>query len=222
MACGWSFRVAKVRRRPRTSTRFWSATASRCTDWALARFASKLSFTTPPEIATICPPPPEHTLSRCLRAEFTKLRGSLALLLCLVAPVVVAVLMALIFNRHGGGDTPWRMYLMGNAATWAFFMLPMTVTALTVLVAQMEHGPRMWNHLLALPIPRRHVFFAKASVVMLLCAGMTIVLALLAPLLGFVSDAITPDRGLTGPLGAGFSMRAEERAAPRASWLGYP
>ncbi|WP_255409777.1 ABC transporter permease [Luteimonas sp. 100069] len=157
-----------------------------------------------------------------MRAEFTKLRGSLALLLCLVAPVVVAVLMALIFNRHGGGDTPWRMYLMGNAATWAFFMLPMTVTALTVLVAQMEHGPRMWNHLLALPIPRRHVFFAKASVVMLLCAGMTIVLALLAPLLGFVSDAITPDRGLTGPLGAGFSMRAEERAAPRASWLGYP
>lgn len=166
----------------------------------------------------MCPPPPEHTLSRCLRAEFTKLRGSLALLLCLVAPVVVAVLMALIFNRHGGGDMPWRMYLMGNAATWAFFMLPMTVTALTVLVAQMEHGPRMWNHLLALPIPRRHVFFAKASVVMLLCAGMTIVLALLAPLLGFVSDAITPDRGLTGPLGWGELLRVLVRIYASA-WL---
>lgn len=164
------------------------------------------------------PPPPEHTLPRCLRAEITKLRGSLALLLCVVAPVVVAVLMALIFNRHGGGDLPWRMYLMGNAATWAFFMLPMTVTALTVLVAQMEHGPRMWNHLLALPIPRRHVFFAKANVVMLLCAGMTVVLALLAPLLGFISDALTPDRGLTGPLGWGELLRVLLRIYASA-WL---
>ncbi len=147
------------------------------------------------------PQPPDHTLVRCLRAEFSKLRGSLALLLCVVAPVAVAVLMALIFSRHGGGDTPWRMYLIGNAATWAYFMLPMTVTALTVLVAQMEHGPRLWNHLLALPIPRRHIFFAKAGVVMLLCAGMTLLLALLAPVLGYLSDTLTPSRTLTGPIG---------------------
>ena len=141
---------------------------------------------------------PDHTLLRCLRSELAKLRGSLALLLCLVAPVFVAVLMALIFNRQGGSDLPSRMYLLGNAATWAYFMLPMTVTALTVLVAQMEHGPRLWNHLLALPIPRTHVYFAKTGVVMLLCAGMTAVLALLAPLLGQLSDALTPGRALTG------------------------
>ncbi|MFC0679369.1 ABC transporter permease [Lysobacter korlensis] len=147
--------------------------------------------------------PPDYTLLRCLRAEFTKLRGSLALLLCLVAPVAVAALMALIFNRHGGEDLPWRMYLLGNAATWAYFMLPMTITALTVLVAQMEHGPRMWNHLLALPLPRRHIFFAKTGAVMSLCAGMTVVLALLAPALGYLSDAITPDRALTGPVAWG-------------------
>ncbi|GHA86179.1 ABC transporter permease [Cognatilysobacter bugurensis] len=144
--------------------------------------------------------PPDRPLLRCVRAEFAKLRGSLALVLCIIAPATVAVLMALIFNRHGGGDTPWRMYLLGNAATWAYFMLPMTVTALTVLAAQMEHGPRLWSHLLALPIPRRHIFFAKACAVMLLCAGMTALLALLAPLLGYVSDAVTPGRALTGPI----------------------
>lgn len=145
--------------------------------------------------------PPNHTLLRCVRAEIIKLRGSLALLLCVVAPVAVAVLMAVIFNRRGGGDTTWWMYLLGNAAAWAYFMLPMTVTALTVLVAQMEHGPRFWNHLLALPIPRRHIFFAKACVVMLLCAGMTVLLALLAPMLGYLSDVLTPGRTLTGPIG---------------------
>lgn len=147
--------------------------------------------------------PPDHTLLRCVRAEIIKLRGSLALLLCVVAPVAVAVLMAVIFNRRGGGDTTWWMYLLGNAAAWAYFMLPMTVTALTVLVAQMEHGPRFWNHLLALPIPRRHIFFAKACVVMLLCAGMTVLLALLAPMLGYLSDVLTPGRTLTGPIGWG-------------------
>lgn len=147
------------------------------------------------------PSPPDHTLLRCLRAEFIKLRGSLAMLLCIVAPTVVATLMAVIFNRQGGGDLPWRMYLLGNAATWAYFMLPMTVTALTVLIAQMEHGPRLWHHLLALPVPRRNIFFAKTGVVMLLCAGMTMGLTLLAPLLGYLSDSLTPDRTLTGPLG---------------------
>ncbi|MFP7721885.1 ABC transporter permease [Lysobacter sp. A3-1-A15] len=141
---------------------------------------------------------PEHTFLRCMRAEIAKLRGSLALTLCVVAPVTVAVLMALIFNRQGGTDLPWRMYLLGNAATWAYFMLPMTVTALTVLVAQMEHGPRMWNHILSLPIPRRDTFFAKTGVVLLLCAGMTVLLAVLAPVLGRVSDALTPGRALTG------------------------
>lgn len=146
---------------------------------------------------------PDRTLLRCLRAELAKLRGSLALLLCVVAPVVVALLMAVIFNRHGGGDTPWRMYLLGHAATWAYFMLPMSVTALSVLVAQMEHGPRLWNHLLALPLPRAHVFLAKSGAVMLLCAAMSLALALLAPLLGYVADALTPARALIGPVGVG-------------------
>lgn len=149
------------------------------------------------------PSPPDHTLLRCLRAEFVKLPGSLALWLCVVAPVAVAALMALIFNRHGGGDMAWRMYLLGNAATWAYFMLPMTITALTVLVAQMEHGPRLWNHLLALPVRRTHLFFAKTGVVMLLCAAMTVVLAVLAPVLGQLADAVTPGRALTGPVGWG-------------------
>lgn len=161
---------------------------------------------------------PDHPLLRCMRADFAKLRGSLALALCIVAPTLVALLMALIFNRQGGADLPWRMFLLGNAATWGYFMLPMTVTALTVLVAQMEHGPRMWNHLMALPIPRTHLFLAKTAMVLLLCAGMTALLAVLAPAFGRVSDALTPTRALVGSSGWGDFARVLLRMYASA-WL---
>ena len=50
---------------------------------------------------------------------------------------------------------PWEMWTADlRPAIWAFFMLPMSVTALTALVAHMEHGPRAWDHLRALPVPR--------------------------------------------------------------------
>jgi len=143
---------------------------------------------------------PMHDLSlvNCIVAEFAKLRRSLALLLCVAAPLFVSVLMAVIFNRQGGKDLAWSMYLTGNAATWGFFMLPMSVTALTVLIAHMEHGPRFWNHLLALPVPRASVLLAKLVVTLLLCAAMTLALGLLAPLTGLVADAVTPGRSLAG------------------------
>lgn len=140
----------------------------------------------------------EFSLPGCIVVEFAKLRRSLALLLCAAAPLFVAVLMALIFNRQGGKDLAWSMYLTGNAATWGFFMLPMSVTALTVLLAQMEHGPRFWNHLLALPVPRVSVLLAKLVVALLLCAAMTLALAVLAPVSGVVADALTPGRSLAG------------------------
>ena len=134
----------------------------------------------------------------CIVVEFAKLRRSLALLLCVAAPLFVAVLMAVIFNRQGGKDLAWSMYLTGNAATWAFFMLPMSITALTVLIAQMEHGPRFWNHLLALPVPRASVLLAKLLVTLLLCAAMTLALVVLAPASGLLADALTPGRSLAG------------------------
>lgn len=143
-------------------------------------------------------PLPDLSLLDCVVVEFTKLRRSLALLLCAAAPLFVATLMAIMFNRQGGKDLAWAMYLTGNAATWGFFMLPMSVTALTVLIAQMEHGPRFWNHLLALPVPRASLLLAKLVVTLLLCAAMTLALVFLAPVSGWVADALTPGRSLAG------------------------
>jgi ABC-2 type transport system permease protein len=107
-----------------------------------------------------------------LSVEAGKLNRSLALLLCAAAPTFVAVL-SLLMLLEREDSAPWGMFLMGGSALWAYFMLPMTVTALTVLVAQIEHGPRAWNYVLALPVPRWRVFLAKAAVVVGLVAAMS-------------------------------------------------
>lgn len=137
-----------------------------------------------------------------IRTEFAKLNRSLVLLLCAAAPTMVAVLVAIIFTQREGDQT-WAGYLLGGGALWAFFMLPMTVTALTILIAQLEHGPRFWNHLFALPVPRWRFFAAKAAVVLTLVAAMTLVLFLLMPALGMAADRVATSRALTGPVGMG-------------------
>jgi lantibiotic transport system permease protein len=125
--------------------------------------------------------------------EIIKLRRSLALLLCLAAPTMVALLAVMIvLDRKQGG--PVQMFVSSGAALWSFFMLPMTVTALTVLVAQIEHGPGTWNHLLATPVPRWRLFAAKAALVVLLVAGMTALLGLLLPLAAGVIAALQPGK----------------------------
>jgi ABC-2 type transport system permease protein len=133
-----------------------------------------------------------------LIAEFAKLRRSLVLFLCAAAPAMVALLIALMFHQKEGGDQPWSFYLIGASAIWGFFMLPMAVTALTILVAQLEHGPRFWNHLLALPVPRGAFFAAKIALIVLLVGAMTLALFALVPALGWLADKAQPARSLTG------------------------
>jgi ABC-2 type transport system permease protein len=105
--------------------------------------------------------------------EILKLRRSLALLLCVSAPIFVMVICVLI-GLHSDKPMPLDRYSMTGAAFWAFAMLPMTVTALSVLIAQMEHGPRTWDHFLPLPGARPWLFVAKAVVMLALVAAMSL------------------------------------------------
>jgi ABC-2 type transport system permease protein len=139
-------------------------------------------------------------MTSVLLAEFAKMRRSLVLLLCAAAPAMVAMLVALMFNQREGPDQLWSTYLIGTSAIWGFFMLPMAVTALTILVAQLEHGPKFWNHLLALPVPRASFYAAKIVTVVLLVAAMSALLFVLTPVVAWIGDAATPSRELTGTL----------------------
>lgn len=116
--------------------------------------------------------------STALAVEAYKLRRSLALLLAAVAPLLIAVFVFFNLLRVDKA-APWGMTLQFSAAIWAFFMLPMSVTALTALVANSEHGPRAWDHLRALPLPRWHLYMAKAACVLGVVLFMSIALALL-------------------------------------------
>ncbi len=113
-----------------------------------------------------------------LAVEAYKLRRSLALLLAAVAPLLIAIFV--FFNQlQMDKPTQWEMAFKSSAAIWAFFMLPMSVTALTALIANSEHGPHAWDHLRALPLPRWHLYAAKAACVLGVVLLMSIALALM-------------------------------------------
>jgi lantibiotic transport system permease protein len=114
-------------------------------------------------------------LLRYLATEILKLRRSLALLLCLAAPSCVVILSTLMtLDRKGPAMLP--MFGMSTAAFWAFAMLPLTLTALSVLLAQMEHAPRAWNYLMTMPRARPHAYLAKALIMLALVAAMSLLL----------------------------------------------
>lgn len=108
-----------------------------------------------------------------LSVELRKLNRSLAAVLVLAAPSLIGffTFFALLRNKH---PSSWETLLQASTGIWAFFMLPMSVTALTALVAQMEHGPRAWDHLRALPVARWKLYAAKALCVVVMVAVMTL------------------------------------------------
>lgn len=130
-----------------------------------------------------------------LSVEFRKLNRSLALLLAVVAPALIAIFT--FFNMLRGDEPqPYDMWIMSGSAIWAFFMLPMSVTALTALVAHMEHGPKSWDHLRALPLPRWRIYAAKTVCVIAVVALMSALTLLMTwaavEIAAAVKPAITP------------------------------
>ena len=115
------------------------------------------------------------TLTTAFLVEIRKLRASLALLLALVAPTLIAVFVFFNLLRLESAP-PAARTLLASTAIWAFFMLPMSVTALTALLANTEHGPRSWDHLRALPVPRWQFYAAKAACVLVIVAAMSVAL----------------------------------------------
>jgi len=134
-----------------------------------------------------------------LSVEARKLNRSLAMVLALAAPSLIAVFM--FFNLlRAKGPGSWERWTQGSIGVWAFFMLPMSVTALTALVAHMEHGPRAWDHLRALPVARWKLYAAKALCVLAVIAAMSVLNLLLSVGAVTAAAAIKPALAPTGVL----------------------
>lgn len=140
---------------------------------------------------------PAPSFAIALAVEAFKLRRSLALLLAVVAPVLIAVF--IFFNlQRLAKPMPWTMVLQSSAAIWAFFMLPMSVTALTALVANTEHAERSWDHLRSLPLPAWHLYAAKLLCVLGVVVAMSLWLAVLTPIAAMLSGALKPEVAPSG------------------------
>lgn len=134
-----------------------------------------------------------------LSVELRKLIRSPALVLAVAAPALIALLTFFMVLR-GRHPTPWDRLLVNASGVWAIFLLPMSVTALTALVAHMEHAPRAWDHLRSLPVPRWRIYAAKAFWIIVLIVAMTGLNLLLVWASASAAGAIRPAATPTGTL----------------------
>lgn len=132
-----------------------------------------------------------------LIVELRKLKGSLALTLAMVAPTLVATFLGLLCLRHK--VMSWPEAMEGTTGLWSFFVLPMTITALATLIAQIEHGPRAWDHILSLPLPRWRTFAAKSIVIVAIIGLMSVLLGLEIRLVDLLLHTFAPQGAPTGP-----------------------
>ncbi len=144
-------------------------------------------------------------LLRAMSAELLKLKGTLALWMCLIAPLTVValnVLQLLVMDlgkrQPLAAEDAWERFMQGQLVMWGFLMLPLFVTLQASLLAGLEHGNQQWKHLLALPVPRYVHYLSKlfALITMMLLATTT--LAALIPAGGLLLSAIKPQIGITG------------------------
>lgn len=134
-----------------------------------------------------------------LSVEICKLNRSLAALLAVAAPSLIAIFT--FFNLlRGKAPMPWEMWMVSGIGIWSYFMLPMSVTALTALVAHMEHGPKSWDHLRSLPLPRWRLYAAKAVMVLAVVAFMSAATLIMTWGAVMLATAIKPNLMPSGTL----------------------
>lgn len=139
-----------------------------------------------------------------LRAELLKLRGTLALWMCLIAPgLVVAMTVLQIAFRFSKPveiepHEAWMMLARAIESLWAFLMLPLFLTLEAALLAAVEHGNQQWKHLFALPVPRYRQLTAKWLVLTALLIAASLLMPLLIALGGGVLMLLKPGFGLAG------------------------
>ena len=134
-----------------------------------------------------------------LTVELRKLSRSMPPALILGGPLLIAAV-TFFSTLHGRRIPSWDLLLQNAAGVWAVFLLPMSVTLLTALAAHMEHGPRAWDHLLALPVPRWRIYAAKALCVIAIVITMTGLNLLLSGGSAALAGALKPDGAPTGSL----------------------
>ena len=137
-------------------------------------------------------------LARAISAELLKVKRTLALWMVFVAPLVVLSLQFLLLWQRGEApisrysSNPWVVIHLSTFNLYAVGMLPLFITLETALLAGIEHGPKAWKQLFALPVPRATIVTAKMLVTAAMIAMSCIVLVFGTVLCGYALAAIFP------------------------------
>jgi hypothetical protein len=137
------------------------------------------------------------TAWRVFIAELTKLKGSLVILLVLGPPAMMVVMIPAAILTGNTADA-WLPVTMGAAAIWAYLLMPLTMTALTALVAGLEHQSGGWTWTLSQPAPKPLIFAVKAIVCVLLMGLISagVGAAVIAGV--FIAQSVAPETALVG------------------------
>ncbi len=138
-----------------------------------------------------------------IRVELLKVKRSLALLMMLACPLMVALLcFGLELKTNRTGVVKASLYWMGNTAIWAYFMFPLYIALVTGLLNGNEHKNETWRLMLTLPISARQLFFSKFVLAGLFIVGANVVLFVMASIAMLVFNAmgLTVKGGLTSSL----------------------
>lgn len=146
-----------------------------------------------------------NPLRRALWAEALKLRGTLALWMCAIAPATVVALLVLQMTFSDFAQRPpmepgqvWTRFAQSVLVLWAFLMLPLFVTLQSALLAGLEHANQQWKHLLALPLPRSAHYLAKQVALSGMLALAMALLAIFIVLGGIILGVLQPAFGIAG------------------------
>jgi hypothetical protein len=149
---------------------------------------------------------PVAAFGRALSAELLKTRRTLALLMTLIAPAIIAVIQfAMYIENHDYyvkqvDQNQWLTLGQNSMVFWSLLMLPLFVTLETALLSGLEYGRKNWTLLYTMPVPRWAFYAAKEVISLALIGASTMVMFGLVLADGLILQAIEPAYGLSADL----------------------
>ncbi len=106
-------------------------------------------------------------MKKLIQVEVYKLKRTKIILITTIL-TVLALYQGYDFAKMGieeKADEVFRGFLyMGSMSVYSWLVLPLVITVILAMMARMEHHNNSWKQLLALPVERAKVYFAKLIV----------------------------------------------------------
>ena len=143
-----------------------------------------------------------RAFGRALSAELLKTKRTLALVMTLLAPAIIAVIQFAMYIQNRTyylthtDQNQWLTLNQNSMVFWSLMMMPLFVTLETALLSGLEYGRKNWTLLYTMPVPRWAFYAAKEAISMALIGISIVVMWGMAVSVGLILQAIEPAYGL--------------------------